>query len=251
MEEIVRRFPDREFAADAAKVLVRFRRGEPACGSARRDALREVELFGLPNLFQVLAESRLTGVLTLANGAGEQIGMVSLEEGKISDCETGPLRGKAAFYQLFEAPVRGGFRFIANAELSKRRTSGRAAPGSAPHGAWRECGATTGVPRSEHLGDGKQPARRRRPRPRLRPGPMKNGASSICGVEEGDGGCHTARARGRARGRSVSRFATSSLTGSRRISPSLARAGWEPCRESLRRSRFSSRTSPRSSSTRA
>ena len=124
MEEIVRRFPDREFAADAAKVLSGFGAGSRPAEAPAEMLSGEVELFGLPNLFQVLAESRLTGVLTLANGAGEQIGMVSLEEGKISDCETGPLRGKAAFYQLFEAPVRGGFSFHRQRELSKRRTSG-------------------------------------------------------------------------------------------------------------------------------
>jgi hypothetical protein len=83
-----------------------------------------VELFGLPNLFQALAESRLTGVLTLADRAGEPIGSVDFQGGQIRECETGALRGKAAFYQLFESPVRGTFNFQSQREAQSDGNTG-------------------------------------------------------------------------------------------------------------------------------
>jgi hypothetical protein len=44
---------------------------------------------------------------------------VSFEGGQIRDCETGSLRGKAAFFQFFERPVRGTFTFQSQREASK------------------------------------------------------------------------------------------------------------------------------------
>jgi uncharacterized protein DUF4388 len=118
MEDIVRRFPDREFSASASKVLSGFGAENKQAEAAAETLSGEVELFGLPNLFQVIAESRLTGALALSDTAGEQIGTVSFVGGKISDCENGTLRGKAAFFQLFETPVRGTFAFQSRREAS-------------------------------------------------------------------------------------------------------------------------------------
>jgi len=124
MEEIVQRFPDRDFAAAASKVLSGFGAKSRPVEAPSETLSGEVELFGLPNLFQALAESRLTGILTLADRAGEPIGTVSFEGGQIRDCETGALRGKAGFYQLFERPVRGTFNFQSQREASREGKPG-------------------------------------------------------------------------------------------------------------------------------
>ena len=119
MEEIVQRFPDRDFAASASKVLATLGASARQTETAPETLSGEVELFGLPNLFQALAESRLTGSLALSDRAGQQIGTVAFQNGKIRDCESGSLKGKAAFYQLFEKPVRGTFNFQGLREAPK------------------------------------------------------------------------------------------------------------------------------------
>ncbi len=116
MEEIVQRFPERDFAVAASRVLSGLGATRRPVEAPAETLSGEVELFGLPNLFQALADSRLSGVLTLADRAGEPIGTVGFQGGQIRDCETGALRGKAAFYQLFESPVRGTFNFQSRRE---------------------------------------------------------------------------------------------------------------------------------------
>ena len=124
MEEIVQRFPGRDFASAASKVLSGFGAMSRPVEAPAETLSGEVELFGLPNLFQVLGESRLTGVLTLTDRAGAPIGTVSFEGGQIRECATGALRGKAAFYQLFERPVRGTFAFQSQREASRDGKAG-------------------------------------------------------------------------------------------------------------------------------
>lgn len=119
LEEVVQRFPGRDFAAAASKVLSAFGVSSRPVETVAESLSGEVELFGLPNLFQVLAESRLTGILVLANRAGEQVANIAFESGQIRDCASGALKGKAAFYQLFERPVRGTFNFQSQAGSPK------------------------------------------------------------------------------------------------------------------------------------
>ncbi len=86
----------------------------------------ELEFFGLPGLIQDLAESGLSGSVSLKDKAGEIAGEVVLSEGKMKSCQARGLTGEEAFYQLIERPFAGSFFF-------QRRTSeelGEQPPGS-------------------------------------------------------------------------------------------------------------------------
>jgi hypothetical protein len=109
MEEIVERFPDREFGDAASKVLDGF--GARKNEDSHTGLSGDVELFGLPNLLQSLCESQLTGTLTLADREGKQFARLDLEDRKLIGCSIGPLSGETAFWQLFEKPIPGTFSF--------------------------------------------------------------------------------------------------------------------------------------------
>jgi hypothetical protein len=110
-EEIVARFPERDFAEAASSALTGFGATSTITEAPSKTLTGDVELFGLPNLFQTLADSQVTGVLTLADREGETAGVLSFEAGKIHGCQVGSLRGESAVYQLFEKPVPGTFTF--------------------------------------------------------------------------------------------------------------------------------------------
>lgn len=85
----------------------------PAALTAPAAALSgDLALFGLPSLMQNLADSRLSGVLTLKSKAGEAIGTVTLDNGKIRSSQTRSLSGVDAVYQLLQKPLAGTFQFV-------------------------------------------------------------------------------------------------------------------------------------------
>ena len=112
LADIVARFPDEEFGQAAAKVLagadVPVKPEAPAAASLAGD----LEVFGLPNLLQTLAQSELTGVLTISDPLGQPAGTIALESGKLRTCSCGGLRGDDALFQLFERPTPGSFTFV-------------------------------------------------------------------------------------------------------------------------------------------
>ena len=72
----------------------------------------DLAIFGLPALLQNLADSRLSGVLTLKNQTGEVIGTITLDEGKIRSSNAKRLRNVDAVYQLLQKPLAGTFQFV-------------------------------------------------------------------------------------------------------------------------------------------
>ena len=110
MEEIVERFPDHEFAESASKVLEGFGATRPS-GDPQASLNGDVELFGLPNLLQSLADSQLTGTLTLVDREHKPFATLDLENRMLVGCTTGSLSGEIAFWQLFEKPTPGTFSF--------------------------------------------------------------------------------------------------------------------------------------------
>ncbi len=100
------------------------------CGVAAMEALRagvtpppreetksaslsgDLALFGLPTLLQNLAQSTLTGVLTITDPVGGLVASITLEGGKLRACTFGNLEWEAAIYQLFERPTSGSFAFV-------------------------------------------------------------------------------------------------------------------------------------------
>lgn len=110
-EEIVQRFPDKEFGELAREALNRFGSTSSPEEEKPQALTGDLELFELPNLLQSMADSKLTGRLVLTNTNGRDRAVLLLGGGKIHHCETGRLRGLDAACHLFERPQPGTFRF--------------------------------------------------------------------------------------------------------------------------------------------
>jgi hypothetical protein len=67
-------------------------------------------------LLQGVAEIRATGTLTLFDQGGRVLSVIALEGGRVRSCQTGPLRDREAFFQLFEKPLPGRFAFVGSRE---------------------------------------------------------------------------------------------------------------------------------------
>lgn len=110
LEDIIKRYPDHDFAALAEKTVQGFGAIlRPHEAMPVTTLSGDLELFGLPNLLQTLAESHVTGALSLMDSEGESIGVLHFENGMFRNCQVGALRGDEAVYQLFEKPVPGTF----------------------------------------------------------------------------------------------------------------------------------------------
>jgi len=126
LEDVAARFPEQDIAEEATKALAGFGAKSEASEAPSKTLTGDVELFGLPNLFQTFADSQVTGVLTLADREGETAGVLSFEQGKIHGCQVRSLRGEFALYQLFEKPVPGTFTFTS--QSSKKLESDAGTP---------------------------------------------------------------------------------------------------------------------------
>jgi hypothetical protein len=113
LKEIAERFPNQACGEVAAKAL-KAGPAPPAAHEEPRSAslAGDLELFGLPTLLQNLAQSTLTGTLTITDPVGDLAAKITLEGGKMRACTVGHLEGEAAIYQLFERPTSGSFAFV-------------------------------------------------------------------------------------------------------------------------------------------
>lgn len=112
LEEIVSRFPDKEIARAASRVLEGFRRGGGTPPAAAASLTGDLEIFGLPALLQSLSDSAVSGSLALRDPRGQVFGALRLRGGKLRACQAGALSGEDAFYQLLERPAPGQFQFV-------------------------------------------------------------------------------------------------------------------------------------------
>ena len=117
-QEIEERFPDQDFAEQARAARSKSRVETTPESEASREMKGDLELFGLPNLLQSMADSELTGRLVFTDPNGRNRALVLMHQGKIRHCEMGKLRGLDAVCQLFERPQSGSFHF--------QKTSGEA-----------------------------------------------------------------------------------------------------------------------------
>ena len=116
-DSIVRKFPGEQFANAAAKALTKLDSkttvDQPADGDDSITSLSgDLALFGLPNLMQNLADSRVEGILTVLDNAGNSTASITLSDGMMIDAATGGLTSDTAIYQLLERPIVGRFIFV-------------------------------------------------------------------------------------------------------------------------------------------
>jgi CRP-like cAMP-binding protein len=79
--------------------------------SRYRQLSGKLEYFDLPTIIQTLSNSSLTGTLTITDTSGRPFAMLYLETGYVLYAKLGHLRGKQAFYQLFQSTEQDGFSF--------------------------------------------------------------------------------------------------------------------------------------------
>ncbi len=110
-ETLAGRFPNLEVGTAAGRALAGLDAGAQIPEAPYDTRSGELDLFGLPGLVQDLAESGLSGSLTLKDGRGEITGEIVLAAGRVKSCEARGLTGAEAFYQLLEKPVAASFVF--------------------------------------------------------------------------------------------------------------------------------------------
>ena len=119
LEEVGRRFPDREFgrlASQASRAEIEFAPDSEAQGGdsdrAERLLTGELRVFGLPQLVQSLDQSGASGQLRLRGENRNVYAVFRFVGGKVAECVAGGLSGDDAFYQAFQYPSAGTFEFL-------------------------------------------------------------------------------------------------------------------------------------------
>ncbi len=105
LEGLAKRFPTLEVGRIAAKAVATLDGSAQIPETAYETRSGDMDPFGLPALLQSLAESGLTGLLTLRDPKGEITAEIALKEGKLKSCEARGLTGEQALYQLLERPA--------------------------------------------------------------------------------------------------------------------------------------------------
>ena len=98
--------------ADSMAAAPKAKPPEPAAPALSGD----LELVGLPNLLQSLAEMSVTGVLSLIDQQDGSVSTISLRHGGIARCQRGPLSGKEALFQTFDHADVATFTFVTRKE---------------------------------------------------------------------------------------------------------------------------------------
>jgi len=116
LADVSNRYSGDAFGQAAAKALTAQRDAAGTRPAAAASLSGDLDLFGLPNLMQNLAENRASGVLTLFTADGTVASILVLDHGRVRSCQTGALQGKEAFYQLCERPFPGTFALATHRE---------------------------------------------------------------------------------------------------------------------------------------
>jgi hypothetical protein len=117
LDGIVRRFPGERFSNAAARALTRLGKAASAGDTASQKGevttlSGDLALFGLPNLMQNLADSRVEGTLTVLDEAGNPTATIELLDGMMITASAGKLVNETALYHLLERPATGRFIFV-------------------------------------------------------------------------------------------------------------------------------------------
>lgn len=115
LAQISQQFATESFGQTAAAVLAGLdspQRSSTSAQSTTASLNGDLAVFGLPNLLQNLADSRISGTLSLYEGEGESYATIDLTAGMLRHARVAKLQGEMALFQLFERPAAGRFVFI-------------------------------------------------------------------------------------------------------------------------------------------
>jgi len=111
LEGLATRFPNLDVGKAASRALGSLDTGPQAPEAPYDTRSGELDLFGLPGLMQDLADSGLSGSVSLKDDKGGIAGEIILADGKLKSCQVQDLTGEEAFYQLLERPFASAFVF--------------------------------------------------------------------------------------------------------------------------------------------
>ena len=126
---VVQEFAGQRFAEHAREVLGRLgtevaqQPSEDEIAGSGASLTGDLEVFGLPNLLQNLADNRLTGVLEIEGGDGRPLALIRFASGAIAAASTSRLQGETAVFELVEHPRGGRFAFTRR-QLAESEVSG-------------------------------------------------------------------------------------------------------------------------------
>ena len=123
LSDVAARYPGDPLGQAATKALATQRAASGGRPAAAPSLSGDLELFGLPNLLQNLADNKASGALTLFTSDRTIASVLALEGGRLRSCQTGALRGKEAFYQLCEKPFPGTFALAAHRDAKPERST--------------------------------------------------------------------------------------------------------------------------------
>jgi hypothetical protein len=106
------RHPNEGFGQVAAQALQSLSEAPPSRPPMTAALSGDLEVFGMPNLLQNMADNKGTGTLTLFDEDGHVTATLVLERGGLRSAQHGLLRGAEAVYQLVEKPFPGQFAFV-------------------------------------------------------------------------------------------------------------------------------------------
>jgi Domain of unknown function (DUF4388) len=109
---IAQRFPNESFGQAASQALATLSEAPPSRPPITASLSGDLEVFGLPNLLQNMADNHVTGTLTLFDDGGHVAATLVLEKGHLRSGQHGNLRGVEAVYQLVQRPFPGQFAFV-------------------------------------------------------------------------------------------------------------------------------------------
>ncbi len=116
LADVAASFPGHSIGQTAGRTLSELDAGRSAPAPAVSEPVTlsgDLGLFGLPNLLQNLADSRLAGRLTLTGPDGAAMATIDLSAGMIRGAGAGRLTGTTAIYDLLARPRSGRFTFVA------------------------------------------------------------------------------------------------------------------------------------------
>jgi hypothetical protein len=121
LSDIASRFSDQPFAKAADTALQKM--GQPVARKKAPEAndtvtlSGDLALFGLPNVLQNLADTKVTGAVKIFGKEGGELAEIRLANGDLISAKVGKLKDDVAVYQLLERPVAGRFVFVNQDDL--------------------------------------------------------------------------------------------------------------------------------------
>lgn len=113
LEEIAARHADSEYGVAARAILDQMGASTATPAPSRAPALSgDLEVLGLPNLLQNIAELELTGTLSLIDAEDQSVSAITMFKGRVERCQHHSLTGKDALFEVFEQSRPGTFTFV-------------------------------------------------------------------------------------------------------------------------------------------